>query len=383
MRQAIGKARRAELRARWDALRSTCSLEREGQAVMETVARWDWHARPARSFVPGWERLDPSSHGEKLASPPERPRFDMEAYGFDLEGSLVAVRTFFDAADAVLKVRWESDASGSRWLEFREGGSLRAEHRVILDVAGRRHRYAQLAKTRYEEWSYRYEDERLTLIECNDGEWRSRRPTRSTRRYRFVHGDIGVSQVVLERRGDERVLWLRPVREDAPDVAALTASLQTGLAAALRALRERTKGQKLYYVALTTNEEATSVSLSGCTEEALAETSNPLRCSYADSPHCDVGAAALAVACGQLRRHASTSRGQSCPAVEERIESMLSAMESLDARGLFGRGAARRRLLVAVEVMPPVPANTARVRRLNPEGGPLLDAWLRDVAESP
>ena len=66
--------------------------------------------------------------------------------------------------------------------------------------------------------------------------------------------------------------------------------------------------------------------------------------------------------------------------LEEKLSAMEAAMASLDGDGVFGRGEARRGIIVAVEVMPPDPSNTERVLRLNPSST-ILDRWLEDTAE--
>ncbi|MEM1415738.1 MAG: DUF4303 domain-containing protein [Myxococcota bacterium] len=384
--ERLGRVEREALRARWEAAAAS-TFDGEGRALLAAVARWDWYAKPARSFVPAWDILDPSSHGVRLAAEPARPRFEMEAYGVDSTGELVAVRRIMsldDAAPDHFTLRAEHAVTGSRWLEFRELGGFRAEHRVHRDAHGRPQVYEALAKRRYERWSYHHDDGRLVAIVVHSGEWRSRKASRSERRFRFVHDGAGVARVVTASGGDERTLWVRPAEDAIPDGEALAASLRASLEVALASLRARTQGEALYYVTLTTDDEAIGLALSAWTEEALAaatkgDNAPRLRWSSADSPYADVGSSALDGARERFRRHAA--RGPLRVHRDARLDAMVEAMRALDATGAFGTGASREEVLVAVEVMPPAPGNTARVRRLNPEGSAALGAWLREAAE--
>ncbi len=64
---------------------------------------------------------------------------------------------------------------------------------------------------------------------------------------------------------------------------------------------------------------------------------------------------------------------------ELRLQAMEAAMKRLDAKGLFGCGEARLRIVVNVEAVPPDYTNTQRALRLNPNEA--LRVWLRDIAE--
>ncbi|MFI2410671.1 DUF4303 domain-containing protein [Streptomyces sp. NPDC018947] len=57
---------------------------------------------------------------------------------------------------------------------------------------------------------------------------------------------------------------------------------------------------------------------------------------------------------------------------------METAVARLDAEGLFGTGADRHRVVVAVEVVPPDTGNDERVLRLNPPEA--LADWLEEAA---
>lgn len=64
---------------------------------------------------------------------------------------------------------------------------------------------------------------------------------------------------------------------------------------------------------------------------------------------------------------------------ELRLRAMETAMARLSAEGLFGHGAERLGVVVAVEIMPPDETNRGRVMRLNPPDA--LRDWLEHAAE--
>lgn len=65
-----------------------------------------------------------------------------------------------------------------------------------------------------------------------------------------------------------------------------------------------------------------------------------------------------------------------------RQASMEQALRCLDVEAEFGRGPARDRILLLVEVMPPDPDVAGAARRLNPDGS-LLACWLAEASEAP
>lgn len=62
-----------------------------------------------------------------------------------------------------------------------------------------------------------------------------------------------------------------------------------------------------------------------------------------------------------------------------RLKAMENAMHRLDAKGIFGVGDARFKIVINVEVMPPDYENTLRAMRLNPVES--LSEWLEEAAE--
>ncbi len=140
-----------------------------------------------------------------------------------------------------------------------------------------------------------------------------------------------------------------------------------------------------YYCALITSGEAHSPYLVAWSEEALAEAitaeENPneareeLKWSYADSPYCFFGEEHFKGVNDLFSRRPDVSQKE----YEIRLQAMERAIAKLDKEGLFGTGAARQRIVVNVEVMPPDLTNTERAIRLNsPEA---IKEWLKEAAE--
>jgi|GEM_PF-4972213 len=64
-------------------------------------------------------------------------------------------------------------------------------------------------------------------------------------------------------------------------------------------------------------------------------------------------------------------------ALEYRLAAMERAMAILDARGLFGRAAARDNILISAEIVPPASCNAAIIKRLNPSKA--AECWALEV----
>ena len=167
-------------------------------------------------------------------------------------------------------------------------------------------------------------------------------------------------------------------------------------AAARQAIQQlfREHPENFYYVTLITTGEALAPLLAAWSVEALALASaksrevgaaDLLKWSYADSPYCCYGESYFADVkrLFGLRPHMHEMAWETAGAAEHdfRLNAMESAMKQLDDEGLFGRGDARSRVLVAVEVMPPDRTNVERVHRLNPQGSAAALAWLQEAAE--
>jgi len=149
--------------------------------------------------------------------------------------------------------------------------------------------------------------------------------------------------------------------------------------------------ESFYYVTLVTTGEAHAPVLSAWSREALdaAARAKPhlgramLKWSYADSPYLGFGEELFAQVRELFSRRPpmtpSLARSERAAEYDLRLGAMERAMARLDEEGLFGRGAARERIVVAVEVMPPDRTNTERAKRLNP--GNALREWLGEAAE--
>lgn len=98
------------------------------------------------------------------------------------------------------------------------------------------------------------------------------------------------------------------------------------------------------------------------------EVAADLKWSYADSPYVDFGSEyteklrAPFVARPNLQELGVDEWKKE---IELRMDAVEQAARQLDGEGAFGAGQRRSRLLVAVEIMPPVPSNVERVARLN------------------
>lgn len=68
-----------------------------------------------------------------------------------------------------------------------------------------------------------------------------------------------------------------------------------------------------------------------------------------------------------------------CREIQLRIDSAEEAMRRLDAKGIFGKGSAREKVVVTVERLPSEKANYDRAVRLNQTG--LIQAFLEENAD--
>ncbi|MHC6177203.1 DUF4303 domain-containing protein [Glutamicibacter sp. X7] len=68
--------------------------------------------------------------------------------------------------------------------------------------------------------------------------------------------------------------------------------------------------------------------------------------------------------------------------LDRRLRLMEQALRDIDCAGAFGRGEARRQVLLLTETMPPDPATSGSTRRLNPAGD-LLQRWIEQACEDP
>jgi hypothetical protein len=151
--------------------------------------------------------------------------------------------------------------------------------------------------------------------------------------------------------------------------------------------------EDFYYCSLITTGEAHPPVLAAWSREALdaavAGAADPdgarlgLKWSYADSPYLCYGDAHF----GEVRRLFGLRPQIGADMTDEawaaeydlRLRAMERALARLDAEGAFGTGAARLRLVINAEVMPPDYTNTERALRLNPAGA--LQEWLAECAE--
>lgn len=148
--------------------------------------------------------------------------------------------------------------------------------------------------------------------------------------------------------------------------------------------------EDFYYVSLVTSGEAHAPFLTAWSKQALATeaviqgvSSTILKWSYADSPYCCYGEEFF----DDVRRlfkerpqWVNDRPGRDWSAeFDFRLAAMEVAMLRLSEQGLFGTGAERDRLVIAVEVMPPDPSNTLRMMRLNPRNA--LAEWLSEAGE--
>ena len=166
----------------------------------------------------------------------------------------------------------------------------------------------------------------------------------------------------------------------------LSKSIESYVERSVRDLFE-SKPEDYYYITLSTTGEARAPVLSAWSQQSLEavppEDRPLLKWSYADSPHYHFGESYFDDLEVVFRRRPSPnelSEHDWKTEVNARIAAMEDAVARLDSRGLFGSGARRDKLLIAVEVMPPDASNIARITRLN--AGTRLDEWLSETAES-
>jgi len=150
--------------------------------------------------------------------------------------------------------------------------------------------------------------------------------------------------------------------------------------------------ERFYYCALITSGYAHPPVLTAWSTEALdreaAKRAEPdargwLEWSYGESPYFVYGDEHF----GEVKRlfsqrpeiRAGMPDAEWQEEYELRLRAMEAAMKRLDAKGLFGTGEERLRVVINVEVMPPDYTNTQRALRLNPKEA--LTVWLREVAE--
>ncbi|WP_447591450.1 DUF4303 domain-containing protein [Stenotrophomonas rhizophila] len=153
-------------------------------------------------------------------------------------------------------------------------------------------------------------------------------------------------------------------------------------------------GENFYYCTFVMTVEGHAPFLSAWSEEALAravdesgdgpEVAADLKWSYADSPYVDFGSEyteklrAPFLARPNLQELGADEWEKE---IELRMDAVEQAARQLDEEGAFGAGQRRSRLLVAVEIMPPVPSNVERVARLNDTDSEVFKQWLEEAAE--
>ncbi|WP_422507811.1 DUF4303 domain-containing protein [Stenotrophomonas sp. GZD-301] len=154
------------------------------------------------------------------------------------------------------------------------------------------------------------------------------------------------------------------------------------------------RGENFYYCTFVMTEEGHAPFLSAWSEEALAgavgesgdgpEVAADLKWSYADSPYVDFGSEhteklRASFLAGPNLQDLSVDEWER--EIEFRMDAVEQAVRQLDEEGAFGTGQHRSRLLVAVEIMPPVPSNADRVARLNDTNSQIFKQWLEEAAE--
>ena len=136
-----------------------------------------------------------------------------------------------------------------------------------------------------------------------------------------------------------------------------------------------------YYCVLVTTGNALPPVVSAWSKEALAKAADPEmdRWHYGTSPYLDFGSSHFE----QVRElwDLRPQMSDDCWRAEYdlRMVALETALSTLDAEGLFGRGALRNQLMINVEVVPPDFTNTERAIRLNPR--PAIERWLEEAAE--
>jgi hypothetical protein len=164
-----------------------------------------------------------------------------------------------------------------------------------------------------------------------------------------------------------------------PSQDELTAAIADATRQAVFALFREHPG-RYYYCSLVTTGEAHPPYLSAWSHEALdkAAQNDPdppsarmlLEWSATDSPFCCYGDGFF-----EPVRALFAKRPRIDPMLRDdqwdaewrfRVDAMSAALAQLDKDGIFGRGEARTRIVVNVEVLPPDRTNTDRAVRLNP-----------------
>ncbi len=178
-----------------------------------------------------------------------------------------------------------------------------------------------------------------------------------------------------------------------PPTATSQALLRDALIPAVRAAvaELQSTGEHFYYVVLITTGEGLAPILCAWSVEALqraavaaisSENVLDLKWSYADAPYFDVGRDAFEPVRALFARRpdmSAISEAEWDHEHELRLGAMEGALHAVNAEGLFGTGAAREKVLVNVEVVPPDAGNTRRAMRLNPSAA--LVSWLLEAAE--
>ncbi|MGY0216237.1 DUF4303 domain-containing protein [Endozoicomonadaceae bacterium StTr2] len=168
-----------------------------------------------------------------------------------------------------------------------------------------------------------------------------------------------------------------------PDRSQLTDAIADATRAAVTELFREHPGT-YYYVTLFSSGDAAPCALSAWSYEALSEYVDPdLKWSCIDSPFCYFGWDKYFGHVSDLfaNRPVMNCNNEKAWNAEYafRYGCMEAAMARLDSEGLFGTGAARNNMVIAVEVMPPDYSNTEHVCRLNPPEA--VADWLAEAAE--
>ena len=150
---------------------------------------------------------------------------------------------------------------------------------------------------------------------------------------------------------------------------------------------------RFYYFSLITTGEAHSPVVAAWSYEALQEAVEGesdvkdaiwgLKWSYADSPYYCFGEEYfknVELLFGQRPDIRLLSGQERKDEFDLRLRAMEEAIAALDAKGVFGMGTSRNRIVVNVEVMPPDVSNTDRAKRLNPAEA--IEEWLEEAAET-
>lgn len=151
-------------------------------------------------------------------------------------------------------------------------------------------------------------------------------------------------------------------------------------------------GEHFYYFTLATTEEGFAPVVSAWSREALERVAatfddpeqarQDIKWSYADSPYFDFGEAYFSPVKNILAGRGEIDSFNETEWNRElafRLDAMEEALRRLDSGGVFGVGISREAIVIAAEIMPPVPSNTDRVKRLNPSVA--LTEWLAEAAE--